>query len=381
MNDQMQKPPIIVPIGEEITMTFRHIPAGSFRMGQQGGGGDEEPVTEVAVPEFWMAETPVTQEQYWVLAEACLAELEEIEGNRGSEPSEFQGRDDSARRPVEHVNWFEARVIARCLAGRMREQGLLPAGHTVDLPPEAFWEYAGRAGSETEYWNGDGEAALADVGWFVGNAGGQTHPVKAKNRPNDWGLHDVHGNVNEWCRDLYEPSRGRFRLPGELSSAYVDERSFERTPLEPAFVELAKLFTRISGGRMLLEAEDFPAMIFLGEMAKGGASRREVGWAPILEGCQAALSSGCWPEEQKDVAKALREAFQSRVDAAGNGAEPDRVLRGGSWIGSALHCRPAYRGRNRPGLRHGYDGFRLCVFLGRVEEGPEAEPEAVPLIE
>ena len=345
-------------------MTFRNIPAGCFRMGQQGIDGDEEPVTEVAVPEFWMGETPVTQEQYRVLAEACLGELGAIEGNRGSEPSEFKGRDDSARRPVENVSWFEARVIAWCLAGRMQEQRLLPAGHTVDLPPEAFWECACRARSGTDYWSGDGEAALSDVGWFSGNAGGQTHPVKAKNRPNDWGLHDLHGNVREWCLDLYEATRGRFRLPGELAAAYVDERRLERAPADPTFVAWARLFTRISGGKMSLEAEDFSLMSALGEMAKGIVKDGDESWEPVLEGCKAGLSSGGWPEDQKGVAEQLRVIFQGRVDASGDGAEPDRVLRGGSWNNRARNCRSAYRNRNRPGNRNRNNGFRLCVFPG-----------------
>ena len=224
---EIQKPPIIADLGEGITMTFLHIPAGRFRMGQRSGVADEEPVTEVEVPEFWMGETPVTQEQYRVMAEACLAELSAIEGNRGSEPSDFKDREDSPQRPVEMVNWHEARVVASWLMGKMREAGTLPPGYVVDLPPEALWEYACRAGTETEYWNGDGEAALAEVGWFDDNSSDETHPVGEKERPNLWGLHDMHGNVWEWCADVYDAKACRKRIDGWTAAVWTEKDAGE----------------------------------------------------------------------------------------------------------------------------------------------------------
>lgn len=228
-SNQNIQPTIPVPLADGITLKFLLIPAGRFRMGQRceeavmrkkpvyrhlDVSRREEPVTEVEVPAFWMGETPVTQEQYRVMAEACLEELSAIRGNLGSEPSYYKDREDSPQRPVERVNFHEARVVASWLMGKMRDAGILPKGYVVDLPPEALWEYACRAGTETEYWSGDGEAALEEVGWFLGNAGGQTNRVGEKIKPNPWGLHDMHGHVYEWCRDACWKADYRTLLEG-----------------------------------------------------------------------------------------------------------------------------------------------------------------------
>lgn len=145
---------------------------------------------------FWLGATEVTQAQW----DAIMPE----------NPSAFPGPD----RPVENVAWFDWLEFCNRLSIR---EGLTPA-YTLDgvhvtwrrdadgyrLPTEAEWEYACRAGTRTRFNAGDRSSELLEVAWVRANADWQTHPV-ATRPANPWGLHDMHGNVFEWCWDLYEP--------------------------------------------------------------------------------------------------------------------------------------------------------------------------------
>ena len=151
-----------------VEMAFRLIPAGVFRMGGRGYYAHEEPIHQVRIVEpFWMAETPVTQAQFalWTRAESIEHE------NR------FKDRPDH---PAESMDWRQA--VSYCDWLTRTQGAVFPAGfHLACLPTEAEWEYACRAGTETEYYTGDGEAALAEAGWFGEDwRVGATHPVRQK---------------------------------------------------------------------------------------------------------------------------------------------------------------------------------------------------------
>ena len=107
--------------------------------------------------------------------------------------------------PVEKVSWTDA--VAFCEKLNEMKRDTLPAGYHYTLPMEAQWEYACRAGTITQfsYGNDTGYSQLGSYVWCGDNSSSGTHPVGEK-QPNDWGLHDMHGNVWEWCLDGYSDS-------------------------------------------------------------------------------------------------------------------------------------------------------------------------------
>ena len=178
------QPTAPVPLPESadsIGMKFKLIPAGTFTMGDASGDDDETPHEVTLTKPFKMGVHEVTQAQY--------------EQVMGVNPSRFKG----ANNPVEMVSWEEAVEFCRRLSELPAEKA---AGNVYRLPTEAEWEYACRAGTTTKYSFGDDESELGNYAWSLENSGDKTHPVGGK-KPNAWGLHDMHGNVSEWCQDCY----------------------------------------------------------------------------------------------------------------------------------------------------------------------------------
>lgn len=196
------------PDGSTMPPGMVWIPPGSFVMGsplsEAGRGTDEDPQTEVEITRgFWMGRCEVTQGEYLSVA--------------GANPSNFQG---DTNRPVEKVSWHEARAYCARLTERARERGELPAGYVYRLPTEAEWEYAARAGTTTRFSYGEDptDASLHEYAWFIGNSDSASQPV-GRLKPNRWGLHDMHGNVWEWCLDLWAGS-----YPGGSLQDYTGPR-------------------------------------------------------------------------------------------------------------------------------------------------------------
>jgi formylglycine-generating enzyme required for sulfatase activity len=193
------------------------IPAGSFLMGSLSNMRQDRDKKQHKVTinkPFLMGKTEVTQK----LWQAVM----------GNNPSLFSGDDN----PVEKINWYDCVKFCNKLS---EKEGLEPVyiiggrklGKNVTwdkrkngyrLPTEAEWEYACRAGTTTRFNTGDSDSDLKKAGWFKKNSGNKTHPV-AQKTPNSWGLYDMHGNVYEWCWDVYaDYSPGNVTDPDGASS-------------------------------------------------------------------------------------------------------------------------------------------------------------------
>ncbi len=208
----MPPPAELKPYVESLTTTVKFemvpIPGGTFTIGspatERGRQPDEGPQHKVTIHPLWMEKTEMTWEVFDQFAsnKNLTKTPGTAENGNGvdaltrptppySDPTFGYGRKGH---PVISVSHHAAMEFCRWLS--------MKTGKAYRLPTEAEWEYACRAGTKTAYSFGAVPIKLSEYAWFRLNSDDEPHAVALK-KPNPWGLYDMHGNVAEWCLDLY----------------------------------------------------------------------------------------------------------------------------------------------------------------------------------
>ncbi len=230
--------------GTELKFDMMPIPGGTFTLGspasEEKRKKDEGPTVSVQIAPFWMGKCEVTWDEFDEYAFSKDIKRKQRENADLSKQPETETKADAVTRstkPYADMTFgFGGRgnpAICMTHHAAMEYCRWLSAktGKTYRLPTEAEWEYAARAGTTTPYSFGESADELGDYAWYVENSE-KPMPV-GKKKPNPWGLHDIHGNVAEWCIDLYkadayaefarmpQPVKGPVILPTAREYPYV----------------------------------------------------------------------------------------------------------------------------------------------------------------
>ncbi len=196
--DQHTAKPKLIPIDTSFVL----VEGGTFKMGtDKAVEPHESPAHEVTVNSFYLNKAEVT-----------FAEFDKYTAATGKDsvPSGDWGR---GLMPVFMVSWFDAVQYCNWLSEQQklskyyiingREVSTVDTAKGYRLPTEAEWEFAARGGNKSNHTYFAGGDTISEVGWYIDNAGGRSHPVRQK-RPNELGLYDMNGNVWEWVWDIYD---------------------------------------------------------------------------------------------------------------------------------------------------------------------------------
>lgn len=209
------KPYSTLILGTDVTFSMVPIPGGKFKMGspenEKGHQPDEAPVREIEIAPFWMGKHEVTWNEFQLF---MYPEEEQKARVAKNLPAELNKLTDAVTHPTKPyvemsfgmgTDGFPAICMTQHHANKYCQWLSAKTGHFYRLPTEAEWEYAARAGTSTAYYWGDDISKINENCWWGKNSDFKYQKV-GKKKPNPWGLHDILGNVAEWCLDQYDPN-------------------------------------------------------------------------------------------------------------------------------------------------------------------------------
>jgi formylglycine-generating enzyme required for sulfatase activity len=233
--------------GTDVTFEMIGVPGGVYQRGspnqEVGRGDDEGPQHPVIIRPFWIGKCEVTWDEFDIYQEEMgVEDPKENDDKRKTDPDAITGPTPPyvdknyghphKGHPAICMTHHAAMEYCRWLSKK--------TGKTYRLPTEAEWEYACRAGSTTAFCFGDDPNQLGEYAWYIKNSptekkiNGGTHAVGTK-KPNAWGIHDMHGNVMEWCLDHYQKN---------AYAAYMREKP----TLNPVILPTEKRWSHVTRG-------------------------------------------------------------------------------------------------------------------------------------
>jgi len=266
---------LTIKLNENVSMELVLVPAGSFLMGSRKGGRYERPVHPVTISRlFYIGKYEVTQRQY----DAVMGAKDRVERWGKYSPVRYRPRLVGPEKPMHYLSWNDWQEFLKTLNKKVAVSLRETKPHHAErddyfaLPTEAQWEYACRAGSTTEYSFGDDPSLLREYASFCADDalhwGDRNVPdfTVGRRKPNAWGIHDMHGNAQEWCADWWDkdyysksslvdpqgPEEGHFKVlrGGSIRNYSRYARSAFRFRMLPGLRDTANFHT--SGARLVI---------------------------------------------------------------------------------------------------------------------------------